>query len=54
MDLFTSTLFLFFLSSLAVGTKTGYKLFDLKKLDKLDLIYEDSKLLMSTVFVDFH
>lgn len=29
--------------SLAVGTKNGYKLYDLKKIDKLDLLYEDSK-----------
>lgn len=35
--------FVSFSRSLAVGTKNGYKLYDLKKIDKLDLIYDDSK-----------
>ena len=29
-------------SSLAIGTKTGYKLFSLNSVDKLDLIYESA------------
>lgn len=29
--------------SLAVGTKNGYKLYELKKIDKLDVLYEDSE-----------
>ena len=29
-------------SSLAIGTKTGYKLFSLNSLDKLDIIYESA------------
>ena len=39
-------------SSLAIGTKTGYKLYSLNSVDKLDIIYESACRLGSSQIKD--
>ena len=39
-------------SSLAIGTKTGYKLYSLNSVDKLDIIYESACRLGPSQIID--